>query len=75
MVSVAAFESINDSASPQRVEAWTTEEAHAQQERMRDVKVMDIYDIKMKQCESEKSMIVQLYIRFQLHPVPKYFWS
>jgi hypothetical protein len=75
MVSVAAFESINDSASPQCVEAWTTEEAHAQQERMCDVKVMDIYDIKMKQCESEKSMIVQLYIRFQLHPVPKYFWS
>jgi hypothetical protein len=57
-LSTAAFESINASASPESVEVWSAEEEHAQRERGRDVKVMDIYDIKMKQCESGHSTIV-----------------
>ncbi|KAH9011246.1 hypothetical protein EDB84DRAFT_1445273, partial [Lactarius hengduanensis] len=36
--------------------AWGAEEEHAQRERGRDVKVMDIYDIKMKRCGSEKEI-------------------
>ncbi|KAH8993769.1 hypothetical protein EDB92DRAFT_1815425 [Lactarius akahatsu] len=49
-LSAAAFESISVSASPERVQAWDAEEEHTQREQSRDVKVMDIYDIKMKQC-------------------------
>jgi hypothetical protein len=48
MLSSAAFESINVSTSPKSVEAWTAEEEHAQQERVHNVTVMDIYNIKMK---------------------------
>jgi hypothetical protein len=54
-LSAAAFESISASASPESVETWTAEEEYAQRERGRDVKVMDIYDIKMKRCESDHS--------------------
>jgi hypothetical protein len=57
-LSVAAFESINASASPDSVQLWSAEEEHAQREQCRDVKVMDIYDIKMKQCESGHSTVV-----------------
>jgi hypothetical protein len=57
-LSAAAFETINASASPDSVEIWSAEEGHAQRERHRDVKVMDIYDIKMKQCESGRSTVV-----------------
>ena len=56
-MSATAFESINASASQESVQIWSTEEENAQRERHRDVKVMDIYDIKMKQCESAHSMI------------------
>ena len=48
MLSVAAFKTINALASPASVLVWTTKEEHAQWERGHDVKVMDIYDIKMK---------------------------
>jgi hypothetical protein len=58
-LSAAAFESINASASSDSVEVWTAEEEHAQRERGHDVKVMDIYDIKMKQCESSRSTVVR----------------
>jgi hypothetical protein len=75
MLSFAAFESINASASPESIEAWTAEEEHAQQERVHDVTVMDIYDIKMKRCESDQSMIVLPNIMLQSHPVQKYFSS
>ena len=57
-LSAAAFESISVSASPERVQAWGAEEEHAQRERGRDVKVMDIYDIKMKRCGSGYSVMV-----------------
>ena len=75
IASAAAFESINASASSEAVETWIAEEAHAQQERARNVAIMDIYDIKMKQCEPDDSMLVLLNIWLQSHPVQKYFWS
>jgi hypothetical protein len=56
MLSSEAFESINESASPESVKAWTAEEEHAQRERRHNVTVMDIYDIKMKKCESDQSI-------------------
>jgi hypothetical protein len=58
MLSFAAFESIDVLASPESVEAWTAKEEHAQRERVHDVTVMDIYNIKMKRCEYDQSMIV-----------------
>jgi hypothetical protein len=72
MLSVAAFESIDVSASPESVEAWTAEEVHAQRERAHNVTVMDIYDIKMKRCESDHFIIVPPN-RFQSLPVRKSF--
>ena len=75
MLSVAAFESINSSASSESVEAWSTQEAQAQRERAQDVTAMDIYDIKMKRREFDHSMIVLPNIWFQYHPGPKYFLS
>ena len=73
-LSVAAFESINVSASLESVQAWSAEEEFAQREQYHDVKVMDIYDIKMKQCESSHSYSTFLpNIGFQSHPVQKYF--
>ena len=72
-ISTAAFESINVSASPESVEAWSAEEEYAQRERGRDVKVMDIYDIKRKQCGYNYSMICLPDIRFQSHRVQRYF--
>jgi hypothetical protein len=75
MASTAAFDSINASASPESVVTWIAEEAHAQRERAHNVTVMDIYDIKMKRCESDNSMIVPPNIKFQSHPAQKYFWS
>jgi hypothetical protein len=52
------------SAAADSIEAWSAEEEHAQKERVRDVTVMDIYDIKMKQCESNRFMLVLPDIRF-----------
>jgi hypothetical protein len=78
MLSSAAFESINVSASPESVEAWTAKEEHAQREQAHDVTVMDIYDIKIKRCKSNQSMIVLIVlpnIMLQSHPVRKYFLS
>ena len=49
-LSAAAFETINTSAKPESVHIWTAKEENAQRQRGHDVKVMDIYDIKMKQC-------------------------
>jgi hypothetical protein len=75
MLSSAAFESIDVSASPECVEAWTAEEERAQRERAHDVTLMDIYDIKMKRRESDQSMIVLPNIRLQSRLVQKYFSS
>ena len=57
MLSAAAFETINASAKPESVHVWTAKEENAQRERGRDVKVMDIYDIKTKQCEPGQASI------------------
>ena len=73
MASTAAFEAINASASPHSVEAWIAEETRAQRERAFNVAAMDIYDIKMKRCESISPMIVLPNIRLQPHPGQKYF--
>ncbi|KAF8259195.1 hypothetical protein EI94DRAFT_1707309 [Lactarius quietus] len=48
-MNVAAFDSIDASASPASVRVWTAKEESVQWERGRNVKAMDIYDIKMKQ--------------------------
>jgi hypothetical protein len=50
-LSATAFDSINSSADPDSVKVWSSEEKYAQRERVRDVTVMDIYDIKMKRRE------------------------
>ncbi|KAH9020124.1 hypothetical protein EDB85DRAFT_1844317, partial [Lactarius pseudohatsudake] len=60
MLSAAAFESISVSANPERVQAWGAEEEHAQRERGHDVKVMDIYDIRMKQFPSRAEILLDL---------------
>ncbi|KAH9013467.1 hypothetical protein EDB85DRAFT_1876985 [Lactarius pseudohatsudake] len=59
-LSAAAFESISVSANPERVQAWGAEEEHAQRERGHDVKVMDIYDIRMKQFPSRAEILLDL---------------
>jgi hypothetical protein len=46
--SAAAFNSINSLASQKSVKAWSSEEKHAQLKRVRDITVLDIYDIKAK---------------------------
>ena len=51
MVSSAAFDNIDRSASTDSIRVWATEEEHAKRERAHDITVMDIYDIKMKRCE------------------------
>ena len=71
-LSTVAFDLINASARPESVCLWSAEEEHAQRERDHDIKVMDIYDIKMKQRESCQSTIVLPNIRFQSLPVQKY---
>ena len=72
IVSAAAFDSINASARPESVRLWSAEEERAQRERGRDIKIMDIYDIKMKQRESSQSTIVLPNIRLQSPPTQKY---
>lgn len=56
--SAKAFECINESASQDSVRAWTAEEENAQMVRHRDVKVMDIYDIKTKKREPSRSIMM-----------------
>jgi hypothetical protein len=71
--STAAFESISSSATLESIEAWIAEEERAQRERVRDITVMDIYDIKMKRREYHLSMLVFVDIGFQSHLAPKFF--
>jgi hypothetical protein len=51
MLSSAAFDKINGSASADSIKVWAEEEEYAKNERTRDVAAMDIYDIKMERCE------------------------
>ena len=57
MLSLAAFDNIDRSASTDSVRVWAEEEEHAKRERIHDVTVMDIYDIKMERCESDYSTL------------------
>jgi hypothetical protein len=56
-LSEAAFDSINLSAKPDSVLLWTAKEENAQREQGCDIKDMDIYNIKTKQCEPSQGMI------------------
>ncbi|KAF8263636.1 hypothetical protein EI94DRAFT_1596377, partial [Lactarius quietus] len=60
IASIAAFEMINASATPECVATWTAEEMLAQQERAHNVTVMDIYDIKMKHFPSRAEILLEL---------------
>ena len=51
MLSLAAFDKIDESANEDSIRLWAAEEEHARKERIRDVIVMDIYDIKMERHE------------------------
>ena len=51
MVSSAAFDNIDRSASADSIRVWATEEEHAKREHAHDITIMDIYDIKMKRRE------------------------
>jgi hypothetical protein len=60
MLSSAAFDNIDRSASADSIRVWAAEEERAKMERIRDVTVMDIYDIKMKRREFDHSALVWL---------------
>src|SRR3981081_2890470 len=60
MLSSAAFDNINGSASEDSIRVWAAEEEHARRERAHDVTVMDIYDIKMERREFDLSTLVSL---------------
>ena len=60
MLSSAAFDNIDSSASKSSIKVWTAKEEHAKRERIHDVTVMDIYDIKMEKCGFDHSAIVLL---------------
>jgi hypothetical protein len=60
MLSSAAFDNIDGSASTDSTRVWASEEEHAKRERKRDVTVMDIYDIKMERREFDHSTLVLL---------------
>ena len=51
MLSSVAFENIDGSVSVDSSRAWAAEEECAKRERIRNVTVMDIYDIKMERHE------------------------
>jgi hypothetical protein len=43
---------------PESVDVWSAKEEKVQRERGHDIKVMDIYNIKMKQYESSQAIMV-----------------
>ena len=53
--SSAAFDNIDISASADSTRIWAAEEENAKRERMHNVTVMDIYDIKMEKRENDHS--------------------
>ena len=75
MLSSAAFDNIDGSASEESTRVWAQEEEHAKRERIRDVTVMDIYDIKMERRESNHSTLLSpsLDNQFQSLLGQKYF--
>ncbi len=58
MLSLVAFDNIDSSASTDSIRVWAAEEEHAKKERVRNVTVMDIYDIKMERHEFYHSALV-----------------
>jgi hypothetical protein len=60
MLSSAAFNNIDRSASTDSIRIWAAEEECAKRERIRDVTVMDIYDMKMERCAFDHSTLVLL---------------
>ena len=73
MLSSAAFDSINSLAGADSISVWTAEEEHARRERVHDVTVMDIYDIKMERRAFDLSTLDFLDSWFQFLLGPKYF--
>jgi len=73
MLSSAAFNNIDRSASTDSIRDWAAEEEHARSERIRDVTVMDIYDIKMERREFDYYTLVLLDNWLQSLLVQKYF--
>jgi len=55
MLSLAAFDKIDGSASTDSVRTWAEEEEHAKREHIYDVTAMDIYNIRMERCEFDHS--------------------
>ena len=58
MLSSAAFDSIDSLASTDSTRVWAEEEEHARRERIRDITVMDIYDIRMEKREFDHSSLL-----------------
>jgi hypothetical protein len=63
-LSAEAFESINSSADPESIKAWSAQEVRAQLERVHDVTAMDIYDIKSERREYTQFMLFSPKINF-----------
>ena len=64
MLSSAAFDNIDRSASTDSIRIWAAEEERAKRERIRNVTAMDIYNIKMERCEFDHSTLVLLTASF-----------
>ena len=60
MLSLVAFNKIDGSACTDSVRDWADEEEHAKRECIRDVTVMDIYDIRKHRREFDHSTLVFL---------------
>ena len=73
MLSSAAFDNIDRSASADSIMVWAAEEERAKTERICDVTVMDIYDIKMERHEFDHSTLVLLENWLQFPLGQKYF--
>jgi hypothetical protein len=72
VLSSEAFDHIDASASADSTKVWAEEEEHAKRERIHDVTVMDIYDIKMERRESDHSTGLSLDNWLQPLPGHKY---
>ena len=73
MLSSAAFDNIDKLACADSTRAWAEEEEHAKRERIRNVAVMDIYDIKMERREFHHAASLSLKNWLQSLLGQKYF--
>jgi len=73
MLSLAAFDKIDGSASTDSVRTWAKEEEHAKRERICNITAMDIYDIRMERCEFDHSTLLCLENWLQTLIVQKFF--